>query len=83
MDQAIDRQLVQKILPKFSGPQTKLDTPVRELLTLIKTGASGAAMEWEAVDTLNPDSTRFPLAAAKLKRMSKALTLNGFANFIE
>ena len=81
--QAIDRQLVQKVLPKFNGPQTKLDIPVRELLTLIKTGTLGAAMEWEAVDSLDPDSTKFPLAAAKLKRMSKALTLNGFANFIE
>jgi hypothetical protein len=83
VDQAIDRQLVQKILPKFNGPQSKLDVPVRELLTLIKTGATGAAMEWDAVESLDPHATRFPLAASKLKRMSKALTLNGFANFIE
>lgn len=83
VEQAIDRQLVQKVLPKFNGPQSKLDVPVRELLTLIKTGAPGAAMEWDAVESLDPDTTKFPLAASKLKRMSKALTLNGFANFIE
>lgn len=83
ISQAIDRQLVQKVLPKFNGPQTKLDIPVRELLTLIRTGTPGEVMDCEAVDSLDPDSTRFPLAAAKLKRMSKALTLNGFANFIE
>lgn len=83
VDQAIDRQLVQKILPKFNGSQSKLDVPVRELLTLIKTGTAGAAMEWDAIDLLDPHTTRFPLAASKLKRMSQALTLNGFANFIE
>lgn len=83
IDQAMDRQLVQKILPKFNGPQSKLDIPVRELLTLIKTGAKGVAMEWSDVESLDPSSTKYPLAAAKLKRMAKALTLNGFANFIE
>lgn len=83
IDQAIDRQLVQKVLPKFNGPQSKLDVPVRELLTLIKTGAPGAAMDWDALESLDPNTTKFPLAASKLQRMSKALTLNGFANFIE
>jgi hypothetical protein len=40
-------------------------------------------MDWDAVESLDPNATKFPLAASKLKRMSKALTLNGFANFIE
>jgi len=40
-------------------------------------------MEWEEVETLDASKTKYPLAAAKLKRMSKALTLNGFANFVE
>lgn len=83
IDEAIDRQLVQKVLPKFNGSQSKLDVPVRALLTLIKTGAPGAAMEWDAVESLDPNTTKFPLASSKLKRMSKALMLNGFANFIE
>lgn len=81
--QALDRQMVQKILPKFNGPQSKLDVPVRELLTLIATNAMGAAMEWDDVERLEPSSTKYPLSAEKLKRMAKALTLNGFANFIE
>ena len=83
LDQAIDWQIVQKVLPKFNGPQSKLDIPVRELLTLITTGSQGLAMEWDAVEAIDPKTARFPLAAAKLKRMSKALTLNGFTNFIE
>jgi len=83
LDQAIDWQIVQKVLPKFNGPQSKLDVPVRELLTLITKGTQGLAMEWDAVEALDPETARFPLAAAKLKRMSKALTLNGFTNFIE
>ncbi|TXI96977.1 MAG: hypothetical protein E6Q34_00175 [Burkholderiaceae bacterium] len=80
---AIDRQLVQKVLPKLNGPQSKLDIPVRELLTLINSGVQGPAMEWDAVDKLETSTCKYPLTAAKLKRMSKALTLNGFANFIE
>lgn len=83
VDMAIDRQLVQKVLPKFNGPQSKLDIPVRELLTLINTGVQGPAMEWDAVEKMDASTSKYPLAAAKLKRMSKALTLNGFANFIE
>lgn len=81
--QAMDRQMVQKVLPKLNGPQSKLDIPIRELLTLIVVGAPGPCMEWDAVERLDPESTRYPLSAAKLKRMSIALTLNGFANFIE
>lgn len=83
VNQAMDRQMVQKILPKFNGPQSKLDIPVRELLTLIVKDTPGAAMEWDDVEKLDPLTTKYPLAAIKLKRMSKALTLNGFANFIE
>jgi 5-methylcytosine-specific restriction endonuclease McrBC GTP-binding regulatory subunit McrB len=83
MDQALDRQLVQKILPKFNGPQTKLDAPIRALLTLISTGFAGEAMAFEDVEKLDVNGTRYPLSAAKLQRMSKALSLNGFANFVE
>lgn len=83
INMAIDRQLVQKVLPKFNGPQSKLDVPVRELLTLINSGVQGPAMEWDAVEKLEISTCKYPLTAAKLKRMSKALTLNGFANFIE
>lgn len=80
---AIDRQLVQKVLPKLNGPQSKLDIPVRELLTLIDSGVQGPAMEWDAVEQLETSSCKYPLSAAKLKRMSRALALDGFANFIE
>lgn len=83
LSMAIDRQLVQKVLPKLNGPQSKLDIPVRELLTLINSGIQGPAMEWDAVEKLEISTCKYPLSAAKLKRMSKALTLNGFANFIE
>ena len=83
VEQALDRQLVQKVLPKFNGPQSKLDVPVRELLTLVATGAPGLAMEWDAIEKLDASATKYPLAAAKLRRMARALTINGFANFIE
>jgi 5-methylcytosine-specific restriction endonuclease McrBC GTP-binding regulatory subunit McrB len=83
IDQAVDRQLVQKILPKLNGTQSKLDECVRELLALLSTGNSGPPMDAEEVQRLVTAQTRFPLASEKLKRMSRELTLNGFANFIE
>lgn len=83
VNMAIDRQLVQKVLPKLNGTQSKLDVPVRELLTLINSGERGPAMEWSEIESLDASTSQYPLTAAKLKRMSKALALNGFANFIE
>jgi hypothetical protein len=83
IDEALDWQMVQKVLPKFNGAQSKLDAPVRELLTFLRDGVAGPAMELDAVSDLDPKTTKYPRAAAKLKRMSLALTINGFANFIE
>jgi hypothetical protein len=40
-------------------------------------------MAFEDVEKLDVNGTRYPLSAAKLQRMSKALSLNGFANFVE
>ena len=59
------------------------ENEARELLTLIATGAPGLAMDWDAIEKLDSSATKYPLAAAKLRRMARALTINGFANFIE
>jgi len=83
IDEALDWQMVQKVLPKFNGPQSKLDVPVRELLTFLIAGKPGPAMELDTVSRLDTMTTKYPRSVAKLKRMSLALTINGFANFIE
>ena len=81
--EAIDRQLIQKVLPKLNGPQSKLDLPLRELLTVLKDDKPGNPMDWEEIYSLTPESTSYPLTVAKLKRMATELAINGFVNFIE
>jgi hypothetical protein len=81
--EALDWQMVQKVLPKFSGSQNKLDAPIRELLEFLSTGQTGIAMGLDMVSKLEPSTTKYPRTTEKLKRMSLTLMINGFANFIE
>lgn len=80
---ALDFQLVQKVLPKFSGPQSKLELPLRELLQLLTGSPSGVAMDFDAIMNLDPKAALYPRSVAKLQRMTHNLAINGFANFIE
>ena len=84
LDLAKDYQLVQKILPKFSGPQGKLDLPLREILKfLVGNTESIENFDFEKIQNIVPDKTRYPLSVSKLRRMYITLITNGFANFIE
>ncbi len=84
LDLAKDYQLVQKILPKFSGPQGKLDLPLREILQfLVDNSESIEKFDFEVIQNIDPDKTRYPLSVSKLRRMYITLVINGFANFIE
>jgi hypothetical protein len=84
LDLAKDYQLVQKILPKFSGPQGKLDLPLREILQfLVGNTESIERFDFEVIQNINPENTRYPLSVSKLRRMYITLVINGFANFIE
>ncbi len=84
LDKALDYQLVQKIFPKFNGAQSKLDLPIRELLQfLVKNTEPVEKFDFDIIQRLTPDGTRYPHAVAKLQRMYINLTINGFSNFIE
>ena len=79
---ALDFQLLQKIMPKFSGPQSKLETPLRELLQFLA-GTPDKIMDFDSIEALDPHTTPYPRSVAKLQRMALNLAINGFANFIE
>lgn len=84
VDEAVDWQMIQKVLPKLAGPQSKLDLPIRELIGFLREGKKDAsAMDMDAIGALNPNATRYPRAVAKLKRMALSLAINGYATFIE
>jgi len=69
LDDAFDRQLSQKLLPKFHGPASQLEEPLRALLDFCQEG--------------EPESRtlRYPRSARKIERMLRALRTQGFASF--
>lgn len=84
VDVALDFQLVQKILPKLSGAQSKLDMPIRELLAyLMAYNGSIDAFDFDYINSLDLSLTKYPNSVKKLQRMYINLSLNGFTNFIE
>ena len=82
--EALDIQLLQKVLPKFSGTVTRIGEPIRKLLYYLNDGESDLeSFGLEEVNKLNPTDTRFPRTVEKLCRMYRTVTLQGFASFLE
>lgn len=87
---AMDVQIVQKVLPKFSGSQAELELPLKEVMVLLlQQGGEQAGLQ---VDDLSPSwldtnsstisGSRFPLTSEKIARMLRDLYVSGFTNFI-
>lgn len=83
LEQVLDIQILQKILPKFHGTQGKLDEPLNKLIAYCYTASvtiddsllhKAAAYDKEA---------RFPRSAQKLARMINNLQVQGYTSFIE
>jgi energy-coupling factor transporter ATP-binding protein EcfA2 len=72
--EALDMQLLQKVLPKLAGNAARLEQPLLELYADIAQAAYPAA-PGAACD--------LPLTAAKVGRMLEALRAVGFASFVE
>ena len=83
IEDALDIQIMQKILPKFHGTQAKLEEPLKELLAFcygIKPINDETILQDE--DALVKDA-RFPRSANKLARMIRNLKIQGYTSFIE
>lgn len=73
LDDAFDQQLSQKLLPKFHGPASQLEEPLRALLKFCQ----GEAPEEEPAGR----TPRYPRSVRKIERMLRALRTQGFASF--
>jgi len=83
INDVLDIQMLQKILPKFHGSQAKLEEPLKELFQqCAKQGYTLDVSKARVVDYLT-DSARYPRSAAKLSRMLDNLTIQGYTSFIE
>lgn len=82
LEETLDIQILQKILPKFHGTQAKLEEPLGKLLAFCygDDAADESYLE-KAIDY--DESARFPRSAQKLARMIGNLKLQGYTSFIE
>lgn len=83
LEEAMDIQILQKILPKFHGTQAKLETPLGNLLGFCR-GAEGNHDESYLDKAIAYDKdARFPRSARKLASMIQNLKTQGYTSFIE
>jgi len=82
LDDAMDIQIIQKILPKLHGTRAKLEDPLQQLLAFCH--AQSAYTEELLKTSLAFDkNARFPRSAQKIARMLHQLTVQGYASFVE
>ncbi|MCJ7774299.1 MAG: AAA family ATPase [Desulfobacterales bacterium] len=86
LDDAIDIQILQKVLPKFHGTQGKLEEPLADLLYFCfdesyKKENPSEEMIQNAQGFDNDAS--YPRSARKIARMIKNLKTQGYTSFIE
>lgn len=86
LDNAIDIQILQKVLPKFHGTQGRLEEPLADLLYFCFDESYGNEKVSEEMiqNTLGFDKNAlYPRSARKIARMIKNLKIQGYTSFIE
>ena len=84
LNQALDYQITQKILPKINGTQARIEKAILELFNYF----TGAGIDIENIDpsmvaSYDANSCRYPNAVQKLKNIHSRLSAYGFASYIE
>jgi 5-methylcytosine-specific restriction endonuclease McrBC GTP-binding regulatory subunit McrB len=83
LDEVMDIQILQKILPKYHGTQGKLEEPLNKLISFCY-GENDDFYELNLEKAADYDEeARFPRAAQKLARMIRNLNVQGYTSFIE
>ena len=83
LDQAVDIQIIQKILPKLHGTRAKLEEPLRNLFAFCYGQKSMIADEQVKKSRSYDPDTRFPRSARKIEQMLHQLSIQGYVSFIE
>lgn len=83
LENIVDIQLIQKILPKFHGTRAKLEEPLKELLVDFCYESAILSDDLLKKARLYDRNARFPRSAQKIARMLSQLTIQGYAGFIE
>ncbi|MEW6185005.1 MAG: AAA family ATPase [Thermodesulfobacteriota bacterium] len=83
LEEAIDIQILQKILPKFHGTQAKLEGPLEKFLVFCRGENKLIEESYLEIAASFDKEARFPRSAQKLARMILNLKIQGYASFIE
>ncbi len=89
-DEALDIQILQKILPKFHGTRARMERPLSRVLLFCygdrdvseKDAVAKAASLREKAEGFEPDA-QYPRCAQKCGRMLRTLKEQGYTSFIE
>jgi 5-methylcytosine-specific restriction endonuclease McrBC GTP-binding regulatory subunit McrB len=83
LDDAVDIQIMQKILPKLHGTRAKLEVPLQELLAFCHAPDVNFSDELLQSSLSGHPDILFPRAAQKIARMLGQLSVQGYASFVE
>ena len=83
LNDAIDIQILQKILPKLHGTRAKLEEPLQKLLVFCNNGETVSLTDSIPSATSDNHVRSFPRSGRKIERMLKQLTIQGYASFVE
>ncbi len=83
IEDAVDIQIVQKILTKFHGTRAKLEKPLLNLFSFCYQETLPASEELLKKARSYDSAARFPRAAKKIAQMLNQLSIQGYASFIE
>ena len=82
MDDCLDIQIIQKILPKLHGTRAKLEKPLQDLLDFSCGQSLPLDEQVKKARSYDPDA-RFPRSARKIDQMLHQLCMQGYVSFIE
>ncbi|MEW6615044.1 MAG: AAA family ATPase [Thermodesulfobacteriota bacterium] len=83
LEEALDIQILQKILPKFHGTQAKLEEPLWKFLAICQGKGSVPDEFYLEKAAAYDEGASFPRSAKKLARMIQNLKVQGYTSFIE
>jgi hypothetical protein len=85
INDAIDIQISQKVLPKFNGSFGKLDEPLRKLIAFMLAidGVTENDINLDYVLKVKASETKYPDSLAKLSKLYINAVYNGFASYLE
>jgi 5-methylcytosine-specific restriction endonuclease McrBC GTP-binding regulatory subunit McrB len=83
LEDVVDIQILQKILPKLHGTRAKLEEPLLKLIAFcIGHDTPISDEQIEKARSFDPDAS-FPRSAQKIAQMLKQLSIQGYVSFIE